>query len=87
MALELRRRLFNGEITNYHRVSMYRFVHSGVVVATVESYRDVDHRQYSFLPLQKIEVEFRFDGNLPTLAKQAYAQIKTLDGWQGAEDA
>jgi len=81
MAIKREVVLPNGDVVRYHHISTFTYRPGGSVIATLDSYRDLDHRGWSHMPVVAREIEFPHSGNSLKLAEEAYAYIMNLPEW------
>lgn len=85
MALELEQTLYNADVVRYHRVGTLE-VNGSTVTATLDSFRNYDHRAMPVAPVISRKFPFSYDGEPSGAIASAYAAIKQLPEWAGATD-
>ena len=87
MALTLEKTLYNGDVVRYHRITAFTLDPVGrLATAKLGSFRNRQHRELPVVPVNSMEFTFPWSGDSGTLATEAYAYIKSLPEWAGAED-
>ena len=85
MALELEQTIYNADVVRYHRVGSLD-VNGAMVVATLDSFRNFDHRALPVAPVISRKFPFSYAGEPGGAIAAAYAAIKQLPEWAGATD-
>ena len=85
MALNLEQTLYNADVVRYHRVSSLD-VNGSMVTATLDSFRNFDHRALPVAPVISRKFPFSYTGEPGGAIAAAYAAIKALPEWSGATD-
>lgn len=85
MALELEQTLYNADVVRYHRVGEIE-INGGMVVATLDSFRNFDHRAMPVAPVISRDYPFSYSGPPEGTLAAAYEAIKKLPEWAGAAD-
>ena len=85
MALLLEQTLYNMDVVRYHRISALE-IGNGVVTATLDSFRNFDHRALPVSPLISRKFPFAYSGSPEGTIAAAYQAIKSLTEWSAAQD-
>lgn len=85
MALELEQTLYNADVVRYHRVGSLE-INGTMVTATLDSFRNFDHRALPVAPVISRKFPFAYTGEPGGAIAAAYAAIKQLPEWAGAAD-
>lgn len=85
MALELEQTLYNADVVRYHRVGSLE-INGTMVTATLDSFRNLDHRALPVAPVTSRKFPFSYTGSPDGTIAAAYAAIKSLPEWSGAID-
>lgn len=85
MALELEQTLYNADVVRYHRVGSLD-VNGAMVVATLDSFRNFDHRAMPVAPVISRKFPFSYSGGPEGAIAAAYTAIKKLPEWAEAID-
>lgn len=85
MALLLEQTLYNRDIVRYHRISSID-VNGNVVTATLDSFRNVDHRALPVAPLISRKFPFVYSDTDMGVFAAAYQAIKQLPEWSDSVD-
>lgn len=85
MALELEQTLYNADVVRYHRVGSID-INGTTVTATLDSFRNFDHRALPVAPVISRKFSFLYSGDAAGTIAAAYAAIKALPEWQAAAD-
>ena len=88
MALLIEKTLYNGDVVRYHRIIAFTLDPvARLATAKLGSFRNRVHRELPVAPVNSLDFAFSWSGSTETLAKEAYAYIKSLPDWANAEDA
>jgi len=85
MALELEQTLYNADVVRYHRIGSLE-VNGSMVIATLDSFRNFDHRAMPVAPVIARKFPFVYTGEPGGAIAAAYSAIKALPEWAGATD-
>ena len=85
MALELEQTLYNADVVRYHRVGSID-INGTMVTATLDSFRNFDHRALPVAPVISRKFSFLYTGEPEGTIGSAYVAIKSLPEWSGAID-
>ena len=85
MALQLEQTLYNADVVRYHRVGSLE-VNGSMVTATLDSFRNFDHRAMPVAPVISRKFPFSYTGEPGGAIAAAYVAIKQLPEWAGATD-
>jgi hypothetical protein len=85
MALQLEQTLYNADVVRYHRVGSLD-VNGATVTATLDSFRNFDHRAMPVAPVISRKFPFSYSGEPGGAIAAAYVAIKQLPEWQAATD-
>lgn len=85
MALELEQTLYNADVVRYHRVGSID-INGTAVTATLDSFRNFDHRALPVAPVISRKFSFLYTGGPEGTIGAAYVAIKSLPEWSDATD-
>lgn len=86
MALLIEQTLYNSDVVRYHRISGLD-INGQIVTATLDSFRNFNHRAMPVAPVISRKYPFTYDGPPAGTLAAAYAAIKLLPEWSGAQDS